>query len=77
MAPLLSITDDGWELFGNGNALLLFVAFVSNVIGDREVLVLRKKFWENAVVRMRGGAVYDGNGSIEGLPCVSRLVMMV
>lgn len=77
MASLLSIFDDGRWLFSNRNALILFMAFVENATGGWEVLAISKRFRGGAVVSMMGGGVYDGNGSIEGRPCVSRLVMMI
>lgn len=53
------------------------MAFVENATGGWEVLAISKRFRGGAVVSMMGGGVYDGNGSIEGRPCVSRLVMMI
>ena len=77
MASFLSILDDGRWLFSNRNALLLFMASVEIAMGGWEVLAISKRFLGDAAVSMMGGGVYDGNGSIEGRPWVSRLVMMI
>ena len=61
----------------NCKDLLLFVTLVASAIDDPDFLAISERFWENAVVRMRGGGVYIGNGCVKGRPCVSRLVMTV
>ena len=57
MAPLFSIFDDERWLFGNHDALILFVAFVDNAIDDRELLVTGETFWGNAVVSTISGGI--------------------